>query len=72
MKLGFINPLNVSLNGLIDTIKVTLFVVKFDIFKFLKKYFLFFNIFFIKVINLNLLEKNNLEHIFHIITIFCI
>lgn len=46
MKLGFINPLNVSLNGLIDTIKVTLFVVKFDIFKFLKKYFLFFWHFF--------------------------
>ena len=49
MKLGFINPLNVSLNGLIDTIKVTLFVVKFDIFKFLKKYFIFLTFFLLKL-----------------------
>ena len=42
MKLGFINPLNVSFNGL--PIKVTLFELKFDLF-ILKKIFLIFNTF---------------------------
>ena len=42
MKLGFINPLNVSLNGL--PIKVILFVLKFDLFV-LKKIFLIFSTF---------------------------